>query len=52
MNKKCNCGSKGKKGGSGKVKVPAVKAPKANAPPKKVLKTSEASILGRIMYQF
>ena len=51
MNKKCGCGSKGKKGG-GKVKVPAVKAPKTNAPPKRVLKSGEASVLGRVMYQF
>jgi hypothetical protein len=53
MNKKCSCGSK-QKGKTTKVVVrtPVVRAPSYSAPKKSVMRSGEANILGRIMYQF
>lgn len=55
MNKKCCCGSKKQKRGKttkAVVRTPVVRAPSYSAPKKSVMRSGEANILGRIMYQF
>jgi len=52
MSDKCPCASKAKKSNKKVKRSVPVKAPKNTAPKKSVMRSGEASILGRVMYQF